>query len=165
VKLILDYSSQAINIKNKKALQSISAAAHLSGKSINITKTTAPHAISYILTSNFNIAHGHAVGIMVAPIAYISYLKNDSNFNKSLQVIYKLFDCDSIYGFIEKWKKIMTHFGLAYKLEDLGVVKNDVDMIVSNINIERLNNHPVNLTNKDLIKAINISISGFINHV
>ena len=32
------------------------------GKAI-ISKTTAPHALSYPFTTNFNISHGHAVGI------------------------------------------------------------------------------------------------------
>ena len=35
-------------------------AAHLAGKAINITQTTAGHAMCYKLTSLFRIAHGHA---------------------------------------------------------------------------------------------------------
>ena len=41
----------------------MSIAANLSGKAINISKTTAPHAISYPFTSIFNINHGHAVAL------------------------------------------------------------------------------------------------------
>ena len=34
-----------------------------SGKAINITKTTAPHAISYPFTSLYGLSHGHAVSL------------------------------------------------------------------------------------------------------
>jgi len=38
-------------------------AALLAGKAINITRTTAPHAVSYALTSVFGIPHGHACAL------------------------------------------------------------------------------------------------------
>ena len=38
-------------------------ASNLAGKAINISKTTAPHAVSYPFTSLFNISHGHAVSL------------------------------------------------------------------------------------------------------
>ena len=38
-------------------------AAFYSGKAISISKTTAPHALSYPFTSYFNIPHGHAVSL------------------------------------------------------------------------------------------------------
>ena len=38
-------------------------AANLSGSAISISKTTAPHAISYPFTSLFGISHGHAVSL------------------------------------------------------------------------------------------------------
>ena len=51
---------QDSNIKNAAEM---SIAANLAGKAINISKTTAPHAVSYPFTSLFNISHGHAVGL------------------------------------------------------------------------------------------------------
>ena len=38
-------------------------ASNLAGKAINISKTTAPHAVSYPFSSMFNIDHGHAVSL------------------------------------------------------------------------------------------------------
>lgn len=37
--------------------------ANLAGQAINITRTTAPHAMSYTLTSKFGYPHGHAVAL------------------------------------------------------------------------------------------------------
>ena len=38
-------------------------AANLSGRAISISKTTAPHALSYPFTAYYNISHGHAVSL------------------------------------------------------------------------------------------------------
>ena len=38
-------------------------AANYSGKAISISKTTAPHALSYPFTAHFGISHGHAVSL------------------------------------------------------------------------------------------------------
>jgi len=42
--------------------------ANYSGKAINITQTTAPHALSYKLTSVFNLPHGHSVAICLPSV-------------------------------------------------------------------------------------------------
>ena len=43
-------------------------AANVAGQAINITTTTAAHAMSYKLSSEFHIAHGHAVGLCLPVI-------------------------------------------------------------------------------------------------
>ena len=43
----------------------MSIASNLAGKAINISKTTAPHAVSYPFTSLFNISHGHSVSLFL----------------------------------------------------------------------------------------------------
>lgn len=48
---------------DKEAARMILRGANLSGKAINITTTTAAHALSYKLTSLYSIAHGHAVAL------------------------------------------------------------------------------------------------------
>ena len=48
---------------NLKNAAEMSIASNLAGKAINISKTTAPHAVSYPFTSLFNISHGHSVSL------------------------------------------------------------------------------------------------------
>ena len=43
-------------------------AANLGGMAINLTQTTAPHAMSRKLTSEFGLAHGHAVALCLGPV-------------------------------------------------------------------------------------------------
>jgi len=42
---------------DKQAIDDMLRASHLAGKAINLTSTTAPHAISYPLTIFFGIHH------------------------------------------------------------------------------------------------------------
>ena len=43
-------------------------AAHLAGKAINISKTTASHALSYEIAARLGIQHGHAVALTLGKI-------------------------------------------------------------------------------------------------
>ena len=40
-------------------------ASNFSGKAINISKTTRPHALSYYLSTKHNVPHGYAVSIFL----------------------------------------------------------------------------------------------------
>lgn len=66
IKLAWNWIEQAVNNRNSEALHYMARASHLAGRAINITKTTAPHAVSYPMTSYFGITHGHAVGLLTA---------------------------------------------------------------------------------------------------
>jgi alcohol dehydrogenase class IV len=41
---------------------------HLAGRAIDISRTTAAHALSYGLTTRHGISHGHAVALVLGPI-------------------------------------------------------------------------------------------------
>ena len=51
-----------------EAIKNIQIAANYSGKAINISATTAAHAMSYKITSLYQIPHGHAVAICMNAI-------------------------------------------------------------------------------------------------
>ena len=48
----------------------------MSGEAINISKTTAPHAVSYPFTSIYNISHGHAVSLTINKFLKFNYKNN-----------------------------------------------------------------------------------------
>ena len=73
-------------------------AANLSGKAISISKTTAPHAVSYPFTAYYGISHGHAVSLTLEKFLkfnFINYKKANCNFYLNLR--YK-----SIFNIFEK---------------------------------------------------------------
>ena len=76
VELIMSNWRRYIFENDEEAAANIMHAANYGGKAINITATTAAHAMSYKITSLYKIPHGHAVAVCLPEIwRYMIYLK------------------------------------------------------------------------------------------
>ena len=65
-------------------IQKNALASNLAGKAINISKTTAPHAVSYPFSTLFGISHGHAVSLTFEKFLLFNYQNinySSSNFD------------------------------------------------------------------------------------
>lgn len=79
IKLAMDNLSKAVNDPTRISRENMAKAAHLAGKAINISKTTASHAISYPITAYFNVSHGHAVGLTIGDFLIYNYNVNEND--------------------------------------------------------------------------------------
>ena len=147
IEVILPNMVESINSPSLVTKGNMVKAAYLSGRSINITKTTAPHAISYSLTSYFGVAHGHAVAALLAPTALITYELCSDEKKKIINDIFKLFSCCGATEFHNKWLSLMDLCGLSTRLNSYNI---DASVIVDGVNAERMKNHPVKLSVKDI---------------
>lgn len=155
ISLILPNLVQAM-AGDEKARDTMSKAAHIAGKAINITTTTAPHAISYPLTTYFGIPHGHAVAITLGKFFEINSNVNEYEvidprgkdyLSSTMEDLYKLFDCDSSKDCRNKWYGLMKNLGLEYNSVKLGLNSEvSCNVIVDNVNLERLGNNPVKVS-------------------
>jgi len=135
-------------------------AANLSGKAISITKTTAPHALSYPFTAHFNISHGHAVSLTLNDFMKFNYQnheKSNTNFDlkKRFELIFKVAKVKDI----NELDKFIAHIKKKARLENnfkkLGInINNDYSRIVSGVNLLRLKNNPVKIEQQDLKKIL-----------
>lgn len=113
------------------AIEKMQKVANLSGKAINIGKTTAAHALSYKISSIYNIPHGHAVAMcMNALFNVLSF-----NFDFALK---KVFD-----DYISESK-------INLRIIDKNANKN-IKQLAENVNTERLSNFPFAIKNKDIV--------------
>ena len=119
-------------------------AAYYSGKAINISKTTLPHALSYFLTIKYNVPHGHAVALTLGFIGKINYAFGCNNLKNVMNDLCLMLNID-IKNFEKYWYNLMQDGGLETKLSNLGVKKEDLELIVDSVNVERLKNHPLNI--------------------
>lgn len=122
-------------------------ASYLAGQSINISATTAAHAMSYKLTSLIGIAHGHAVSLTL-PYLYDFMLekgKNDKVLMKTFNKLAKLFHVTK-----EELGTILHKVVNDVGLEVPKVTKELLSILVNSVNSERLANNPLFLTNKDI---------------
>jgi alcohol dehydrogenase class IV len=135
-------------------------AANYSGRAINISKTTAPHAVSYPFSYFFKLSHGHAVSLTLDKFLEFNYinLKKSKNFlilKKRYQLIFKIFKVKNILELknkiiiIKKKMKIYSH----YKINKASIVKN-LDKLLSGVSLTRLKNNPVIIKTKDIKKIL-----------
>ena len=136
-------------------------AANYAGKAINITKTTACHAISYPITSYFHVPHGHAVALTLpSMLMYNSEVTaEDLSDPRGLQFAKNIIDqLVSILGASnaqdakEKILNLMKQIGLETRLSELGIESaDDINLIVENgFTPNRVKNNPRLLTETQL---------------
>lgn len=139
-----------VRINHNAYNENMQRAAYLAGKAINITQTTAGHAMCYKLTSLYGIAHGHAAALCVSKLfPYMVSHTEDFSDARGKEYLDSMFlelskalkceNTDPAYGFIER---------LIAKLE-LTIPKasdEDYEMLRRSVNAERLKNNPVRLS-------------------
>ncbi|MCG8532028.1 MAG: phosphonoacetaldehyde reductase, partial [Desulfovibrionales bacterium] len=127
---------------------------HLAGRAINMTKTTAPHALSYALTTHHGIPHGHAVALILGKFFQINWERASGEDRKGLEVLHGLLGGKNAHDCQGIWYALMEKIGLATEMEALGLTRAGVvDAIVDQVNLERLANHPVALKRGDLVRV------------
>jgi alcohol dehydrogenase class IV len=165
IELILPNIVDAVQGNNKQACQAMLTAANLSGKAINIAKTTAAHAISYTLTSKYNIPHGHAVALTLGKFIYFNFnidnttIINDKRGRQHLEKVKtslcKAFNSQTIIQCMNRWYELMKKVGLKLSLNDFHITtKKQLQDIIDNINIQRLANNPLEISKPELLELL-----------
>ena len=130
--------------------------ANLSGKAINISKTTAPHAVSYPFTSYFKISHGHAVSLTLEKFLMfnynnINYSKANFNLKDRYKTLFKITKTNSIIELILFLKKLKREANLEDDFKKMNIdIEKNLSKILKGVNELRLKNNPINLTKNDI---------------
>ena len=118
-----------------KILLKIIQASNLSRAAINITKTTAPHALSYALTSYFQIPHGNAVAILLPETFKVSIEKMLYSITKSVLKFCLYLKVMTLIVFVRNGG-INESLQFIYESKTFGVNYSDVEFIASKVNLE-----------------------------
>ncbi len=160
LKISLNSFISFVNDPNMKNATEMSLASNLAGKAISISKTTAPHAVSYPFTSLFNISHGHAVSLFFEKFFEFNYenlSKSDTSFNlkKRFDLIFNLLEVQNISEFNSKIAFIKQQANLEDNLLKLKIeINKSSKKIIGGINLLRLGNNPVKISGSDIINII-----------
>lgn len=128
-------------------------ASNLAGKAINITQTTAGHAMCYKLTSLYKISHGHAAAL-INSVLYPYMLENIDNCidKRGKEYLLNTFiELSETLG-LELNESIIFLNTLLDKLKlfDISINEDDIDVLVHSVNTTRIKNNPVKLTEDDI---------------
>ena len=167
ITLAWNWIEKAVNDRSLEALSHMAKASYLAGRAINITKTTAPHAVSYPMTSYFGITHGHAVGLLTAcflpfneAVTEVDCLdaRGPEWVKKRLHEICALFRTDTVDDAAQALTQKIKRIGLEIDLKKLGIItEEDIKTIVANgLNPERVKNNPRVVTSNSARDVLSI---------
>ena len=141
-------------------------AANLAGKAINLTQTTAGHAMCYRLTGIFGISHGHAAALCVSVlwpfmIKHAGECIDPEGADTLRQVFAELAD---LWGTLTM-QEAAAQFGILVKELGLDTLKKPddetagpveaseevIDELADSVNLQRLKNNPVALTRDEIV--------------
>ena len=121
------------------------AAANYAGQAINITQTTAAHAMSYKLTSLYHVPHGRAA-FMCLPHIW-KYMNEKHVLPDVFQEIASVLGQESVDAAItylqELDAKLFAEYPVEMNLEDL-------EILTTSVNPVRLKNNPLQLTEEEI---------------
>lgn len=162
IKIILDNVElylQNDTVGNRNMLY----ASNLAGKAINITQTTAGHAMCYKLTSLYGIAHGHAVAFCIEKLwpYMLQHTEQciDPRGEEYLQNVFvelaHAMECETPKAACEKYGELLQKLSL----EPITANEDDINVLKKSVNPVRLKNNPV-LLNEEAIESLYAEILG-----
>lgn len=154
IELIMANWRKYIFENDNEAAVNIMLGANYGGRAINITATTAAHAMSYKITSLYGLPHGHAVAICLPAVwKYMinhfdhcidkrgaNYLENIFN-EISFALGYR-----SPFSAIEGFEEMMSSLELGKPMA--GNRENELDELAKSVNPVRLKNNPIQIDQK-----------------
>ncbi len=130
--------------------------AHMAGKAINITQTTAGHAMCYKITSMFGCAHGHAA-ILCDQVLYPWMIKHTDRcsdpkgkacLEKTLDEIGRALGCEDAQTGAAKLEEIFNKL----ELNIPEATEEQYEELKTSVNPVRLKNHPIALDEETIDK-------------
>jgi alcohol dehydrogenase class IV len=151
------------------ALLHMAEGAYWAGKAIDVSQTTAPHAVSYALTGYYAIPHGHAVALTLPSLyEFNSGLSSEDcadprgaeYVRRTLQELAALLEVQGACQARRLLEDAADSLGLERALGKLGIQNSsDIDLIVEHgFNPERVLNNPRRLTSSQLGKILRMLV-------
>ena len=111
----------------------------LSGLAFSNTKTTVCHSLSYPMSAHFNVAHGQAVSITLAPFL----VWNADAIAAKMPPLLDAMGVTHVDDAAERITRLIAAIGLATDLRSLGIREKDVDLILrEGFTVGRADNNP-----------------------
>jgi Alcohol dehydrogenase, class IV len=129
----------------EESAERILEASNLAGRAINITATTAAHAMSYKITSMYELPHGHAVAVCLPEVwEYMMGHVEDCIDCRGAAYLQRTLDHISTLIDVGLYRSMLERMEMKYPVSRNKVT--EVEALVNSVNPERLKNSPVGLS-------------------
>ncbi len=165
IELIMANWRKYIFENDDEAAKQIMLAANYGGRAINITATTAAHAMSYKITSLYGLPHGHAVAVCLPEIwtymlGHLDKCKDErglSYLDNIFKSISKAMGFGSVPDAINAFRVMIDEMLLK---NPVSINRNsDIELLSKSVNPVRLKNNPVVLEVETITQLYNSIIS------
>lgn len=156
IELIMANWRKYIFENDDEAAANIMLGANYGGQAINITATTAAHAMSYKITSLYGFPHGHAVAVCLPEIwEYMLDHMDKCIDSRGQEYLKRIFDqiahtmrCNDASDAIKLLGVMMKEMELGAPFSKCKAI--DLQLLTSSVNSVRLNNNPIKLLEADI---------------
>lgn len=142
-----DYFETGIN-----GAENVLQASHLAGKAINISQTTAAHAMCYKLTTDFGIPHGHAALLCLWSVAEhwdnLASGKKSDDIRNAEKLIMRGMGTENMKQTANVLRSMIGKLGEPDRTDEA-----HIDKLTDSVNLQRLGNFPFTLS-ADEIKML-----------
>lgn len=146
------YLLDAVQRPTSESRMGMCRASHFAGKAINISKTTASHALSYAFTSQHKIPHGMAVALTISRMLTYNAKVTDNDcldprgvahVRRCIDLIVNLLGGSSVQDACQRIDQMIAAIGCFNSPAAVGVTDKDaLQKIVGSVNAERMSNNP-----------------------
>lgn len=160
LRLLLPAIESYVNEPGDRSARAMAIGSHLAGRAIDISKTTAAHALSYAITKRYGVSHGHAVALTLgrfieahdaAPAGQLQPAVDPAAHREAMAEIVHRLGAASGADARRRFTGLLERLGLTPGLTDVGVrTAADRDRLAGAVNAERLGNNPVRFAGPEL---------------
>ena len=163
VKMVVD-NMESYLANDDKGNANMLKAANLAGRAINISKTTAGHAMCYKITGLFGCAHGHAAALcdrvlypwMVENVDKCSDARGEGYLKDVLAKIGEALGCEDASSGAERFNEIFDKLQLEIPTAD----SVQFEILKKSVNVDRLKNHPIALDEDEINNLYHMILNG-----
>jgi alcohol dehydrogenase len=153
LRLLLPHLEPFVTESTPASARAMAIGSHLAGRAIDVSRTTAAHALSYGLTKGYGVSHGHAVALTLGPFIAAHGDSTSGGLRdgvdprahaSAMETIVSRLGATDPAAAHARFTDLMVRVGLEPRLSATGVTSaGQRAALVAAINLERLGNNPV----------------------
>lgn len=158
-----------VHAPDRATARAMSLGSHLAGRAIDISKTTAAHALSYGITKKYGIDHGNAVALTLGTFIDVhstgtvgtlrSAVDRDTLQQQVATILRRLDGADTSAA--ATISQLLSDLGLASSISEADSFDaSDADELVDSVNVDRLGNNPFSFDTDELREIVLLSQTG-----
>jgi alcohol dehydrogenase len=162
LRLLLPHLEDFVTDPSDASATAMSLGSHLAGRAIDVSKTTAAHALSYGLTKRHGLSHGHAVAVSLGPFLEVQAEATEDQLQPGVEPLRHAAVVQEILGALgagsgrdahHRFRELLERIGLDPRPSRAGVTATERHELASLVNAERLGNDPVRF-DTDMLVAV-----------